>query len=108
MRFRAKQTFVTFAVLALATPIWARSKSLDFNTTEPTTIGTTQLSPGSYQLRAKENGTQVDVLKGGKIVAEVPCHWVQLDKKADQSEVLLNSNRVTELDFGGSTQAARF
>lgn len=108
MRFRANQILTTLAVLALATPIWARSKSVDFSVTEPTTIGTTQLSPGSYQLRAKDNGTQVDVLRAGKVVAEVPCHWVQLDKKADQSEVLLDSNRVTELDFSGSTEAARF
>ena len=108
MRFRVNQIFATLAVLALATPIWARPRSVDFNVSEPTSIGTTQLKPGAYELRTKDNGTQVDVLRDGKKVAEVPCHWVQLDRKPDQSEVLLNSNRVTELDFGGSTQAARF
>jgi|SRR5580692_4856310 hypothetical protein len=108
MRFRTNQIVTALAVLALATPLWARPKSVDFKATEPTSIGTTQLSPGEYELRAKDKETQVDVLRDGKVVAEVPCHWVQLDKKPDQSEVLLNSNRVTELDFGGSTQAARF
>jgi hypothetical protein len=33
---------------------------------------------------------------------------VQLDKKSDQTSVLLNGNTVTELDFDGSNQAARF
>jgi hypothetical protein len=76
--------------------------------TDPTTIGPTQLQPGQYQLRAEDGATQVTVLRHGKVVVEVPCHWVQLQNKPQSSEVNFSSNRIIEVDFGGDTQAAQF
>jgi hypothetical protein len=108
MRLQVKQILIGLAICAMATPVWAKTKTADLEVTQPTTVGSTQLAPGDYQFRAKEQGNQVDVLHNGKIIAEVPCHWVQLDKKSDQTSVLLNGNTVTELDFDGSNQAARF
>jgi hypothetical protein len=108
MRFRLLQSLTILAVLALATPIWARTKSVDLRLTDPTTIGTSQLQPGEYQLKAEEGANQVTILRHGKVVAEVPCHWVQLQSKPSQSQVLFTSNQITEVDFGGDTQAAQF
>jgi hypothetical protein len=108
MRFRLLQSLTILAVLALATPIWARTKSVDLRLTDPTTIGTSQLQPGEYQLKAEEGANQVTILRHGKVVAEVPCHWVQLQSKPSQSQVLFTSDQITEVDFGGDTQAAQF
>lgn len=108
MRFRFLQCFAILAVLALSAPVWARTKSVDLHLTDPTTIGTTQLQPGDYQLRVQEGGNQVSVVRQGKVIAEVPCHWVQLQSKPNQSQVLFTSNQITEVDFGGDTQAAQF
>jgi hypothetical protein len=108
MRLQVKQIVIGLAICAMAAPVWAKTKTVDLQITEPSKVGSTQLAPGDYQFRAKEQGNQVDVLRNGKIIAEVPCHWVQLDKKSDQSSVLLDGNTVTELDFDGSNQAARF
>jgi len=108
MRFRFLQVFAILAVLALSAPIWARTKSVDLHLTDPSTIGTTQLQPGEYQLKADEGASQVTVVRHGKVVAQVPCHWVQLQTKPNQSQVLFTSNQITEVDFGGDTQAAQF
>jgi hypothetical protein len=107
MRIRFTEALAVLAVLALAAPAFAREKSVDLDVRTPTMIGTTQLKPGHYQLEAKESGSQLTVVRNGKEVAEVPCHWVQLDKKADNSEVLINSNQITEVEFGGSAQAVK-
>ncbi len=108
MRFRFLQVFAILAVLALSAPVWARTKSVDLRVTDTSTIGSTQLQPGEYQLKAEEGANQVTILHHGKVVAEVPCHWVQLQSKANQSQVLFTSNQITEVDFGGDTQAAQF
>jgi hypothetical protein len=108
MRFRFLEVFAVLAVLALSAPVWARTKSVDVHLTEASTIGSTQLQPGEYQLKAEEGASQVSIVHRGKVVAEVPCHWVQLQSKPSQSQVLFTSNQITEVDFGGDTQAAQF
>jgi hypothetical protein len=108
MRFRFLQVFAILAVLALSAPAWARTKSVDLHLTENSTIGSTQLQPGEYQLKAEEGTSQISIVRHGKVVAEVPCHWIQLPHKPEQSQVLFTSNQITEVDFGGDTQAAQF
>jgi hypothetical protein len=108
MRFRLLQCFSILAVLAIATPIWARTKSADLHLTDPATIGTTQLQPGEYKLRVEEGGSQVSILRQGKVVAEVPCHWVQLQAKSKLTEIDRNADQITEIHFEGDIQAAQF
>ena len=72
MRLRILQCLTILAVLAIAVPIWARSKSAELRLTEPATIGTTQLEPGAYTLKVDDGGTQVSVVRQGKVVAQVP------------------------------------
>ena len=97
------------AVLILVAPSLAspRKDTTDFNPTQPTTIGNTQLQPGQYTLEATEGQNQLQVLRDGKVVATVPCHWFQLPAKADNSEVLSNNNQVTEIRFQGRPQAVQ-
>ena len=108
MRFRILQCFAILAVLAVAVPIWARSKSAELRLTEPATIGTTQLEPGAYTLKVDDGGTQVSVVRQGKVVAQVPCHWVQLSAKPRTTEIDFTANQITEIEFGGDLQAAQF
>ncbi|MGA8101224.1 MAG: hypothetical protein WB869_03665 [Candidatus Acidiferrales bacterium] len=108
MRFRPLQCLSILAILAIATPIWARAKSVDLNLTDSATIGTTQLQPGDYQLRVEEGANQVTVVQHDKVIAEVPCHWVQLQSKPRSTEVNSSSNRITEVDFAGDIQAVQF
>ncbi len=108
MNFRPLQYLSILAILAITTPMWARTRSVDVDLTDPTSIGPTQLQPGAYQLRAEDGANQFTVLRNGKVIAEVPCHWVQLQNKPQSTEVNFSSNRITEVDFGGDTQAAQF
>jgi hypothetical protein len=97
------------AVLILVAPSFASSRkdSTDFNPVQPTTIGSTQLQPGQYRLEATEGQNQLNVVRDGKVIATIPCHWVQLPIKADNSEVLSNNNQVTEIRFQGRLEAVQ-
>ena len=110
MQIRAKHYGIALAVFVLAAPVWAHTDTAQLTLTEPTTIGGTQLKAGDYNLEVKPNGTQLKVVNTAtnKTVAEVPCQWIQLQQKPDTTQVLVNNNQVTEIDFGGKTQAVKF
>ena len=99
------RSVVVFAVLILALPVWARTDSALLSVSQPTTIGTKQLNPGDYQLRAEEGQPQVEVLRDGKVLAQVPCTWIELPAKASNSEVITNNNQVNQVEFEGRTKA---
>jgi len=101
---------LTGAVLLIVLPMWAKPKAdrTDTATWQPldtVMVGTTQIQPGDYTLRAQESGKLLEVLHAGKVVAQVPCHWVELPKKAANTEVSTNNNKVTEVEFAGRTEA---
>jgi hypothetical protein len=105
MKLNWKNTLGGIALLAMALPVWAHTDSLPFVTDQTTTIGGYKLAPGSYTLNASDTTNQVEVRKDGATVATVPCKWVQLPQKANESEVLSNNSTVTELEFSGKTEA---
>jgi hypothetical protein len=107
MDLRRKTGLTAVAVLALSLPSWARTDSAQLVTDHPITIGTQQLAPGTYDLKANDAEHQINVVRAedGKTVASVPCEWVQLAQKARQTEVLFNADRVIEIDFSGQTKA---
>jgi hypothetical protein len=78
---------------------------MDLDVSQPTMVGTTQLQPGDYILKVEDNATQIQVERDGAVVAEVACHWTQLPQKPTTSQVLMTSDRVTEVDFRGKTEA---
>jgi hypothetical protein len=56
-------------------------------------------------LKVKDNATQLEVTQNGKVVAEAPVKWIQLQKKPAETEVVMDKDRVVEVDLGGKTQA---
>ena len=109
---KARCYLIGFAVFFLTAPIWARPETARTDTAQwdnlqPTMIGTTQVKPGDYQLRAHETEDTLDVLRNGKVVAQVPCHWIELSKKAGNTEVVMNKNEVVQVQFQGRTEAVQ-
>jgi hypothetical protein len=98
-----------FALLLAALPVWAvHTYSVLWTVTQSTTIGNSEIKPGDYELRVEEGQTQLQVMSHGKMVVEVPCHWVQLPAKAAASEVEVDDNKVTIVEFSGKTAALDF
>lgn len=65
------------------------------------------MKPGDYELKVQNNARDLSVSREGKVVAQVPVHWIQLPKKPNATEVDLTKNQVTEVDFAGTTQAVQ-
>jgi hypothetical protein len=107
MRLKSIQILAAFTLLTLAAPVWAHTRTAIAQISEPTTIGSTQLKPGEYQLRVEDNANQLQIVQHGKVVAVVPVQWVQLQQKPSSTEVLLDGNKITEVEFGGNTQAVQ-
>jgi hypothetical protein len=110
MDLRTKTSLTVVAALALSLPIWARTDSAQLVIDHPVTIGTQQLEPGTYNIKANDGANQVSIVRAdnGKTIASVPCEWVQLAQKPHETEVLFNADRVVEIDFGGKTKGVAF
>ena len=111
MSFHAKPCVGGLAIVLLALPALAgssRTDSMSFDTSQGVAIGQTQLPPGNYTLRATESEKQLEILKGNKVIATVPCTWFKLPQKAADSEVLQDGNRrVVQVEFQGRTEAVK-
>jgi hypothetical protein len=107
MRPKMNQLLGLLSLLLLASPVWARTDSAKFHADHDVTIGGKQLKAGDYELKIVENDSNLSVTQDGKLVAQVPVHWIQLQDKAHATEVELTENRVTEVDFAGKTQAVQ-
>lgn len=112
MSFKPKFFGAVVAAVILTAPLWAASSSSHtdstaFDVAHATTIGNTHLQPGHYTFEAKEDQSRLNVMRNGKVVATVPCHWIQLQKKPSASEILSNKNQVNEIRFEGRTEAAQ-
>ena len=104
-----KKYLAVFAFSLITLPVWAaHMDSITWEPNQPISIGTTQVKPGTYQLRAEEGQSELQVLQNGKVIATVPCTWMHLPNKAEYSEVQTNNNQVTQVQFGGRTEAAQF
>jgi|SRR5580698_2468853 hypothetical protein len=108
MKLNWKSTLGGLALAAMALPVWAHTESLDYLATQPTTIGNYQLAPGEYQLKADDVKNEVTVEQGGFVITQVPCKWVQLQQKANSTEVQTSDTGVTQLTFAGKTEAVTF
>ena len=107
MRLSAKKVFAAIALSIAAFPVWAAHNfSTDWNNPDTLMIGTTQLKPGEYVLRAEEGKAELQVLQHNKVIATVPVHWMMLPAKTRDSQVVTDSGKVTEVQFAGRTEAA--
>ena len=107
MRLKSIQLLGTITLLTLAAPVWAHTRTATAQITDTTTIGSTPLKPGEYQLKVEDNGNQLQIVQHGKVVAVVPVQWVQLQQKPSNTAVVLDGNKITEVEFGGNTQAVQ-
>ncbi|MGB6199799.1 MAG: hypothetical protein WA871_15535 [Candidatus Acidiferrales bacterium] len=107
MRIHAKYFLTGVAVVFLALPVWAQTETTELTIDHPETIGATQLKPGDYEFRVKSDATQLEVLQEGSVVAQIPCHWIQLPNKAETTQVSTSNDKITEIDFGGKTAAVQ-
>jgi hypothetical protein len=71
------------------------------------TIGSMQVQPGQYELRAEEGKSELQVLQKNKVIATVPIQWTKLPAKARSSEIITDGSKVTEVEFGGRAEAAQ-
>jgi hypothetical protein len=107
MRLKSIQLLAAFTLLTLAAPVWAHARTATAYINDTTTIGTTQLKPGEYQLKVEDGATQLQIMQNGKVLAVVPVQWIQLPNKPADTTVVLEGNQITEVDFGGNTQAVQ-
>jgi hypothetical protein len=104
MRIGKKQFISGVAVLTLTMPVWARTYKESLPLQKQATIGSAQLKPGEYQLTADDAKTELHVLQNGKVVATVQGQWIKIQRPQD-STVLSDGDRITQVQFGGSDQA---
>jgi len=110
MRCSVNKYLGGLAIVFLALPVWARPDkpyTAEWDVSQPTTVGNTQIKPGTYMVEAREKQNTLDILRDGKVVAQLPCHWIQLPQKAQESEVETDNNQIVEVDFSGKTAAVR-
>jgi len=97
------------ALLAMGVPVLAHTDSVEFSATHSTMIGGYKLAPGVYEFKADDSKNQVTVeAEDSGVVTKIPCKWIQLPAKANNTEVLSDDSGVTELTFAGKTEAASF
>jgi hypothetical protein len=106
---RISQCLAIIAVVALSAPVFARSNvvSQPLDLDQPATIGSTVLQPGQYKIMADLSSDQVRVKNdsNGKFVASVEGKTVTLNKKSVYGAVVMNGNRIHEIQFSGRTEA---
>ncbi|HEX4077017.1 MAG TPA: hypothetical protein VHX49_16575 [Candidatus Acidoferrales bacterium] len=108
MRRSAKQFLSGLSVLFLALPLWAgntKTYTAEWDASQATTIGNTQIKPGTYKVEAHPDQNTLDIVRDGKVIAQTPCHWIQLTQKASETEVETNHNQITQVEFAGKTEA---
>jgi hypothetical protein len=97
------------ALLLAALPVWAaHTYTTTWIVTQETTIGNAEIKPGEYEIKAEEGQAQLQIMAHGKMVVEIPAHWIQLPTKAAASQVEVDSNKVISVEFGGKTSALDF
>ena len=105
MRIRMKHYLAGLAVLTLIMPVWARTYKESLVLKNNTTIGSTQLKPGSYEFTADDTKKELNILQKGKIIATVQGEWVKIPQNAQGSGVDLYNDKITQVRFSGSDQA---
>ncbi len=103
--------FLIALAMMLSANIFAKNKTQQVDLSQATQVGATTLPPGTYQVRANDNGT-VTFSQKGKQVAEVAGQTVQLPRKSQNTSVTVDHSssvpRIAEIDFEGSQTAIGF
>ena len=111
MKLSLTSKLMTLALaLMLATSAFAASDTHKGNLQvfDPVQVNGKQLSPGEYQLKWEGNGpdVQLNIVKGGKVVATTQAKVVDLDQKANGDAAVVSNNTdgsrsLNQIRFGG-------
>jgi hypothetical protein len=93
------------AMLALASPVFAKSVSQTLDLTQPAKLGDTSLQPGHYKVLADLNSDQVQVEQNGRLVATLTGKTVNLNNKSPYNAVVFNGRHIHEIQISGKMQA---
>ena len=102
---RFANCLAVIAILALASPVFAKSFSQTIDISQPATIGQQSLEPGQYKFTANLSSDMVRIERDGKLVATVQGKTVDLKNKAPYGAVVFTGRRIQEIQFQGKTQA---
>jgi hypothetical protein len=104
MRIHMKHYISALAMLTLTMPVWAHTYKQSLPLDKETTIGSADLKAGDYQLTADDSKTELNILRNGKVVGTVQGEWVKI-QKPQNSTVISDGDKITQVQFGGSEQA---
>ncbi|HEU5411174.1 MAG TPA: hypothetical protein VFU57_09155 [Candidatus Acidoferrales bacterium] len=96
---------IIIAMLALASPVFAKSFSQTIDISQPATIGQQSLQPGQYKFTANLSSDMVRIERDGKLVATVQGKTVDLKNKAPYGALVFNGRRIEQIQFQGKMQA---
>lgn len=102
-----KSVFVSVVLAAVAGVALAASRqSMSFELKEKTSLGGTEISPGRYKLTwTGDTDVQVEVVKGGKVVAAGKGRLVERERKSTDDAVVSRRHGsgmvLSEVHFGG-------
>lgn len=96
---------VLAAAFSFSAPVFARAMSQSLELTQPAMIGSTTLAPGSYKVTADLNSDRVQVEQQGKLIATVEGKTVTLHRKSPYAAIVMDGNRISEIQFSGKIQA---
>lgn len=104
---RLSQCLAIAAVLAFAAPVFARAMSQPLEVNQPTRIASVTLQPGAYLVMANPNSNQILVKRDndGKLMATVEGKIVTLNHKAAYGAIVMDGQRIHEIQFAGKTEA---
>jgi len=105
MRLNVKYYLVGLALLVATIPVSARTYKQSAVFTSNTSIGSTQLKPGSYDLSADDTKMELNISQNGKIIATVQGQWVKIPQKPRNSELDVDNDKITQVRFRGNDQA---
>jgi hypothetical protein len=112
-RFLTRTGLLLLALL-LSLSAFAKPKTDTITLFDNTTVSGTNLAAGQYVVVYDVNGSnaQVKFLKGNKEVATANGQVKSLPKKAESTQVVLNTDgkarSISEIDFGGKDTAISF
>src|SRR5262245_34882378 len=107
MKSLGKHFLIGIMVLALAS-IAAFGKDKVKRTTvtftSSVTVNGTVLKPGDYNLKFNETTNELEILKGGKVVAKTTGRTEARTEKARETTFTLRGDQLVSVTFGGADE----
>lgn len=113
-QFKFLAIVLTLAVMAPLSALAAEKNHHSVNITDPVTIGTTHLKPGTYSLEWQGPGpsVQVNFVRDGKTVATAPATFRTGDSQVVQDDVVMDrqasNESLKEIDIAHGKEALVF